>query len=682
MALNIITAKFCSGATQAWAPEAWQYDYGQVLQFDGIDLPEAYQVHFSNKPMTGETITQIGNADGVSVPDQFFQSGEAVYAWVYLHEGEDDGETVYMVTIPVKKRPQPSEEQPTPVEQSAIDQAIAALNIAVERADEAITHYPTIIDGTWHVWDVTTGEYVDTGVEARGPQGERGETGPQGAQGERGPKGDTGDTGATGPTGPQGPQGEKGDTGEQGPQGIQGPKGDPGDTYDDTQIKQDINDLKDNLNDKADVIISTALGSIAHFEDGAEADAVSVIAHIEPVQEGSGDPSPTNVRPITGHTGMDVVRTGKNLFEPLSYKYYKKETGGAFNGDNINSFVSILNTLPIGNYIVSFQFNVLETISGATTWGILLRNSVTGYVDGRQTGQHNSGETLSFSKTIVITEANKGKWANAYLYSGGGNKAKVYWYDFQFELGSTATAYEPYQGETYPITFPTEAGTVYGGYMDVTNGKLVVDRAMVDLGTLDWLKSSSNGGKFYSTQVTTPNYKGSTDATMACSQYIFDGVGSAARGYYGGNGTFRYYYEGATIKELYVHDQSKNSMTTDQFKTAMSGVQLVYELATPIEYDITPQQIALLLGVNNVWNDCNGNTDVEYKADTKLYIEQLTKPTEDDMTANANIASGKFFSVGNRLFLSTAAIAQGATIEPGTNCTEISLADALNQVNA
>lgn len=180
MALNIITAKFCSGATQSWASEAWQYDYGQVLQFDGLELPEAYQVHFSNVPMTGTAITQIGGADGVTVPDQYFATGEPVYAWVYLHEGEDDGETVYMVTIPVKKRPQPSDEVPTPEEQSAIDQAIAALNIAVEKADEAITHYPTIIDGTWHVWDVTTEAYVDTGVQAQGAKGDKGNKGDNG----------------------------------------------------------------------------------------------------------------------------------------------------------------------------------------------------------------------------------------------------------------------------------------------------------------------------------------------------------------------------------------------------------------------------------------------------------------------------------------------------------------------
>lgn len=184
--LNVIMAKFCSGSTQTWTDEAYQWDYGQVLQFDGLDLPEAYQVHFSNTPLTGETITQIGNADGVTVPDQYFTTGETIYAWVYLHEGEDDGETVYMVTIPVKKRPQPSDDVPTPVEQSAIDQAIAALNIAVEKAEDAIEHYPTIIDGTWHVWDVTEEEYVDTGVQAQGQDGQPGRDGADGQDGQDG----------------------------------------------------------------------------------------------------------------------------------------------------------------------------------------------------------------------------------------------------------------------------------------------------------------------------------------------------------------------------------------------------------------------------------------------------------------------------------------------------------------
>ena len=73
MATNIIVAKFCADQTRAWTDELWQYDYGQILKFDGLELPDAYEVHFSNQPLTGETITQIGNADGVTIPDQFLQ---------------------------------------------------------------------------------------------------------------------------------------------------------------------------------------------------------------------------------------------------------------------------------------------------------------------------------------------------------------------------------------------------------------------------------------------------------------------------------------------------------------------------------------------------------------------------------------------------------------------------------
>ena len=63
-------------------------------------------------------------------------------------------------------------------------------------------------------------------------------------------------------------------------------------------------------------------------------------------------------------------------------------------------------------------------------------------------------------------------------------------------------------------------------------------------------------------------------------------------------------------------------------------------------------------------------------------VKNLTKPSEDDMVANTNIQASKFFMVNNRLFLSSIAIAQGETIIPGTNCYEISLADALNQINS
>ena len=114
-----------------------QWDYGQTLTFTGADLPESYEVYFSNSKSLGSAKKQIGGADGVQIPDEYLTTGDDVFAWVFLHDGASDGETVYPIVIPVTRRPKPSEETPTPVQQDVITQAIAALNGGVERAEEA-----------------------------------------------------------------------------------------------------------------------------------------------------------------------------------------------------------------------------------------------------------------------------------------------------------------------------------------------------------------------------------------------------------------------------------------------------------------------------------------------------------------------------------------------------------------
>ena len=130
MANNVITAVF-SSSNITYTKPAYQYDYGMILRFSGIELPQAYEVHFSNTEFCGESISQIGNETGVTIPDEMFLSGNTIYAWTYLHTGEDDGETVYKAVISVNKRAKPSDLEPTPVQQDAITQAIAALNVAV-----------------------------------------------------------------------------------------------------------------------------------------------------------------------------------------------------------------------------------------------------------------------------------------------------------------------------------------------------------------------------------------------------------------------------------------------------------------------------------------------------------------------------------------------------------------------
>ena len=114
---------------------------------------------------------------------------------------------------------------------------------------------------------------------------------------------------------------------------------------------------------------------------------------------------------------------------------------------------------------------------------------------------------------------------------------------------------------------------------------------------------------------------------------------------------------------------------------ASNPLQVVYPLATPLTYQLSAQEIKSLLGINDVWSDA-GDVDVESIANIKLFIERLTAPDSDDMIADANITSGKYFMVGNNLYKATANIANGSAIIVGTNCTRKSLSEALNEINA
>ena len=136
-ASNIINVYF-DDARRARTEPLYQWDYGQILQFPGLTLPTAYEAQFSNVPASGETITSIGDEDGVLIPDEFLTTGQNVYCWIFLHTDEDDGETEYYITIPVQKRPEPSDIQPTPVQQDVITQAISALNQAVEQTGQDV----------------------------------------------------------------------------------------------------------------------------------------------------------------------------------------------------------------------------------------------------------------------------------------------------------------------------------------------------------------------------------------------------------------------------------------------------------------------------------------------------------------------------------------------------------------
>ena len=128
---NIIYIYF-KGKHLITSKSQYQYNHGQFLYFADLNLPQAFEVHFSNKDK-GDSKTQIGSNKLVEIPDEYFWNGALmIYAWIYLHSETTDGETVYEVRIPLIKRAKPTDEEPLPQQQGTIDRAIAELNNAIE----------------------------------------------------------------------------------------------------------------------------------------------------------------------------------------------------------------------------------------------------------------------------------------------------------------------------------------------------------------------------------------------------------------------------------------------------------------------------------------------------------------------------------------------------------------------
>ena len=61
----------------------------------------------------------------------------------------------------------------------------------------------------------------------------------------------------------------------------------------------------------------------------------------------------------------------------------------------------------------------------------------------------------------------------------------------------------------------------------------------------------------------------------------------------------------------YILIKDSNYSDAATFKTAMSGVQLCYELATPLTYQLTGQDIITLVGDNYIWSDSGDVTITE-----------------------------------------------------------------------
>ena len=142
---RILRVKF-DGSHRVKADALWQWNKGQVLIFEDLELPSVYEVHFAND-VFGEADPQIGTSEGVLIPDQFFEVPASIYAWVYLHDASTDGETEYTVEIPINRRAKPKGVSVTGQEQRTFDQMMGAMTEAMNTAqDRAEAYARSVLD--------------------------------------------------------------------------------------------------------------------------------------------------------------------------------------------------------------------------------------------------------------------------------------------------------------------------------------------------------------------------------------------------------------------------------------------------------------------------------------------------------------------------------------------------------
>lgn len=122
----------------------WQWDYGQILRIQGLNLPKAVEIHFSLQESGGEAKKRVGfTKDGVTdvvIPESMLENEEAIdnynaYAFVYLTD-DTSGQTEYKICMPVKARPKP-EAFDKPEDEEIFQEAITAVRESADRAESA-----------------------------------------------------------------------------------------------------------------------------------------------------------------------------------------------------------------------------------------------------------------------------------------------------------------------------------------------------------------------------------------------------------------------------------------------------------------------------------------------------------------------------------------------------------------
>lgn len=309
---------------------------------------------------------------------------------------------------------------------------------------------------------------------------------------------------------------------------------------------------------------------------GAQSAIKEVVADIEPIQAGSGDPSPDNVREIIGFTEIDVMRTGVNLWS-------EDWEVGNINGNGENSTAN--DRIRSKGYIA---------VKGGLTYYIVTPKPIIIHkyaIDKSYLGNNYFSNSISFTLNNDV----------AYIrFRTDTSYGDTYNNDISVNYPASDTDYHAYNGSIYNIAFTDGDNplTVFGGKLNLTTGELSVTHKKIVVDTASQINRNTANSWYINT---TDGQKSATAQETVISDKFAQGQSPNANVcFMHPNGLIRF-------------NTSTSYATASDLLTSIGSIEFVYPLDTPITYQLTPNQINNLLGLNNLYSN-TGSLSVKYKS--------------------------------------------------------------------
>ena len=346
--------------------------------------------------------------------------------------------------------------------------------------------------------------------------------------------------------------------------------------------------------------LESSIGNIANFTTDMISPLKGCKINFSPIQYGTGDPSPENVREIHGWTGINIWHGKENKIVFENPKTISGASGGVTWILNQNGSLSYEGTptaftgTTIGDYYVKGGEKIKLKITGDT---YNLTSNSCNVFDINDNRIATIGDSALTTRWIDLSE-----YPDAYRIKIGIKRSlnNVYmhgtaYFDMDVDDVSSSTLSS--------ISWETEYGEIYGGYINPLTGT----------GKIEWWHHAFTGEEtFYDTRTWVTSYlsidgynaNAQNPAVGICSHYPYGPYGRGKIGVM--------YNEKACIFDGNIYDAAGwKQYCADQYQNG-TPVQVAYKLRDLIDFSLDPITLKSLRGINNIWTNSNGTTEVKY----------------------------------------------------------------------